>query len=434
MARQRTDIDAIWRGIEQAGSVDAYIDQQLREHGFLIERRATDDMSQRELAQYKKQLKEEAAEQRRLRANAWKAYKSRHIVHLGDGVFWNDGLDYDKWDIDEPEKRAAENELPKIDNPTQLAEQLGLSIPQLRWLAYHRDVATSVHYRRFTIPKKDGSERAIWEPLPILKSTQRWILRHIVERLFVHGSAHGFLAGRSIVTNAQLHTDSKIVARIDLKDFFPTITLPRVRGVFRNAGYREQVALLLALLCTESLREIVEHEGVTKYVSLGPRSLPQGAPTSPALTNVICLRLDRRLLGLATKLGWRYSRYADDLTFSLPDKKKGDANLGKLLGAVRAIVEDEGFFVHPKKTRIARKGSRQSVTGLIVNGESAPRINRKKRREIRAAIHNLSQGKPLRNHETSDTLRGYAALMMMTNQAAGKAMLEEIEKAVAAEN
>ena len=435
MARQRDDIEAIWRGIERAGGVDAYIENQLREQGFLVERRATDNMSQRELNRYKKELKEEAEEKRKLRAKTWKAYKSKHIVFLGDGVFWNEGNDFDKWDLDEPEKRAAENELPKLDSPDDLANALELTIPELRWLAYHRDVADFIHYRRFVIPKRDGSDRAIWEPLPKLKAAQHWILRHIAEKLFVHGSAHGFLPGRSIVTNARKHTDSRIVLKMDLKDFFPTVTLPRVRGIFRKAGYREQIATLLALLCTEAPREIVEQDGKKKYVSLGPRCLPQGAPTSPALTNVICFRLDERLEGLADKFRWRYSRYADDLTFSLPGKKNRRENpsLGAMIGCVKRIVEDEGFRVHPRKTRVARNGSLQAVTGLVINDGLPARVSRQKIREVRAAIHNLSQGKELRDGETVDSLRGFAAFVMMTDKAKGRDLLSKINAAVGPE-
>lgn len=420
MTERTTDLATIFRGIEQAGTIDAYVDGQLRERGFLVERRATDDMSQRELTRYKKELKEEAAEKRKLRSLAWKAYKTQNIVFLGEGVFWNDALDWDKWDLDNAEARAAENELPPFDKPQQLAEALQLTISQLRWLVYHRDVATSLHYHRFTIPKRDGSPRAIWAPRPTLKAAQRWVLRNIVERLTVHGATHGFLAGRSIVSNAAVHTDSQMIVKLDIKDFFPTVTYPRVRGIFRHAGYREQIATLLALLCTEAPREIVEEDGKTLFVSLGPRCLPQGAPTSPALTNVICVKMDRRISGLAKKLGWRYTRYADDMTFSLPNKAgktktKQDANPAPLIGLVKRIVADEGFRVHPDKTRVIRKGGRQAVTGLIVNGAGAPRVPRQTRRMLRAAMHNLSQGIPLRDDETLATLQGYIAFIAQTD-------------------
>ena len=421
MARQRRDITTLLRGIEEAGSIDAYVDAQLREHGFLVERRATDNMSQRELARYKKELKAEAEERRKLRAEAWTAYETQHIVFLGEGVFWNDAYDYDKWDLEDAEERAAENQLPPLEKPSQLADALGITIPQLRHLTYHRECAEMIHYRRFTIPKRNGEPRPIWAPLPRLKIAQRWILRSIVERLLIHGAAHGFVPGRGIHTNAHQHCNSSILVKMDIKDFFPTITYPRVRGVFRKAGYREQIATLLALLCTEAPREVVEENGKQLFVSLGPRCLPQGAPTSPALTNVVCLKLDRRLTGLASKYGWRYTRYADDMTFSRPRGAKGEPHLGTLLGLAQRVVADEGFRVHPEKTRIARAGGRQTVTGLVTNENLGPRTPRHMRRQIRAAIHNLSQGKPLREGESVDTISGYIAYIQMTDpQAADK--------------
>ncbi|HJZ56951.1 MAG TPA: reverse transcriptase family protein, partial [Gemmataceae bacterium] len=281
MTITRTDPMTLWRLIAQAGGVRAYIDGQLRERGFLVTRRDVDQMSDREKDQYKKQLKQEAEERRKLRRETWVAYKANHIVHLGEGVFWTDEQKPDKWDTPNSEERAAENELPTLDTPQQLAEALGVSVPQLRGMAYHRDAATSLHYVRFTIPKRDGTERPIWAPKKRLKAAQRWILHNIVERLPVHGAAQGFLVGRSILTNAQAHVNSKILLKMDVKEFFPTVTLRRVKGVFRRAGYRDGIATILALLCTEAPREIVPVEGKTYYVSLGPRCLPQGAPTSP---------------------------------------------------------------------------------------------------------------------------------------------------------
>lgn len=429
MSRLRlSDPIALFRAIEQAGGVQAYVNAQLAERGFVVQRRETDGMSDREREAYKKSLKAEAEERRKLSREAWEAHKAVHIVHLGEGVFWTDKAGPDKWDLPNAESRAAENELPPLDSPKRLAEALGLTVAELRRLAYHRDAATSVNYRRFTIPKRDGSERAIWAPLPRLKEAQRWILRNIVEKLLVHGSVHGFLPGRSTLTNAAAHPDPKLVVKVDIKDFFPTVTLPRVKGVFRKAGYREGVATLLALLCTESPREIVELEGTTYYVALGPRCLPQGAPTSPALTNTLGLRLDRRLNGLAKRLGWRYTRYADDLTFSLPHDHQGPPRVGALLGSVRRIVEGEGFAIHPDKTAVGRTGGRQKITGLVVNGASPPRVPREFRRRLRAAIHNRARGKPSPEGESLSTLVGMAAYVYMTDPALGKKYLEALEE------
>jgi hypothetical protein len=418
-----TDLIALWRAIVQAGGIPAWVEAQLSTRSLLVTRRDTATLSEREREGYKKDLKAEAAERRKLRREAWQAYKANHIVYLGDGVFWKDAGGPDRWDLENAAERAAENELPPLDSPQQFAEALGLTVAKLRWLAYHRDAATQLHYRRFVIPKRGGGERAIWAPLPQLKAAQHWILRNIVERLPVHGAAHGFLPGRSTLSNAAAHTAARIVVKMDVKDFFPTVTLARVKGVFRKAGYREQVATLLALLCTESPREVVELEGRTYYVSLGPRCLPQGAPTSPALTNTLCLRLDRRLSGLVARLGWRYTRYADDLTFSLPSGHPGRPRTGALLGLVKRIARAEGFTLHPAKTRVHRRGGRQQVTGLVVNGAGPPRVPRALRRQLRAAAHNRRLGKPLPEGETAERLAGYAAYVYMTDAGLGAKLL-----------
>jgi hypothetical protein len=420
---ESTDLVALWRTIVQAGGIPAWVDAQLQAGGLLVTRRDAAALSDHERQAYKKELKAEAEERRRLRRQAWQAYRANHVVHLGEGVFWTDAAGPDRWDLPNAEERAAENELPPLDSPQQLAEALGLTVAQLRWLAYHRDAATRLHYRRFAISKRGGGERAIWAPLPKLKAAQHWILHNIAEKLPVHGAAHGFLAGRSTLTNAAVHGGARLLVKMDVRDFFPTVTWRRVKGIFRKAGYREQVATLLALLCTEAPREVVELDGRTYYVSLGPRCLPQGAPTSPALTNTLCQRLDRRLSGLARRLGYRYTRYADDLTFSLPSTHAGKPRVGTLLGVVRRVVEAEGFRLHPEKTRIHRRGGRQQVTGLVVNGGGPPRVPRRLRRQLRAAVHNLQQGKPLPEGETVARLAGYAAYVCMTDRELGGKLL-----------
>jgi RNA-directed DNA polymerase len=429
-----TDFIVLWRTIVQQGGITAWVDAQLTAHGLFVTRRDASEMSEREREGYKKELKTEAEERRKLRKEAWQAYKANHIVHLGEGIYWKDAAGRDKWDVEHAEERAAENELPPLDSPLQLAEALGLTVAQLRWLTYHRDAATSVHYRRFVIPKRGGGERSIWAPMPKLKAAQQWILHNIVEKLPVHGSVHGFLAGRSILTNASPHTDARVVMKMDIKDFFPTVMLRRVKGVFRKAGYREQVATLLALLCTEAPREVVDLEGQTYFVSLGPRCLPQGAPTSPGLTNTLCLRLDRRISGLARSLGYRYTRYADDLTFSLPTRHKGKPRLGALVGLVQRILEAEGFRINPEKTRVHRSGGRQQVTGLVVNGQGPPRVSRTLLRQLRAAVHNLGQGKPLKDGETVARLAGFAAYVHMIDPKQGSQLLVGLKKCQTAPN
>jgi len=274
------------------------------------------------------------------------------------------------------------------------------------------------------VPKRDGSLRLISAPKPLLKQAQRWIAQNITERLPVHGAAHGFLVGRSILSNAKVHAGAATLVKFDIKDFYPTITMPRVKGLLRKAGYGEQVATVLAMLCTEAPREVLEIRGKPHYVASGPRSLPQGAPTSPSITNTLCLRLDARLTGIARSFGMLYTRYADDLTFSSSAR---DIPLGKLKAAVRRVLEQEGFAVHPNKTRILRGGRRQTVTGLVVNpapGRPEARVPRKVRRQLRAALHNWAQGK--RGDDGLDRLAGLAAYVYMTDPDEGRTYLDQI--------
>lgn len=420
--------EQLWQQISSAGGIDSYVDKQLKDKGYFVERREVDGMSTKQLREYKLSLKKEAEEKRQLKKAAWVAYHSNHISYLGDGVYWQDKASNDKFDLPDAETKAAANELPPIDSPQQLAKALGLTIGELRWLSFHKDAAEFLHYVPFEIPKRSGGVRKIWAPRPKLKEAQRWILDNILQQLPVHGAAHGFLPERSILTNAREHTDSNTLVRMDLKDFFPTVTFVRVKGIFRKAGYREQIATLLAMLCTESEREVHEMKGKTYYVALGERCLPQGAPTSPALSNIVSMSMDKRISGLAAKTGWRYTRYADDLTFSLPtsSKKEDKPKTGYLIGGVRRIVEDEGFTVNEKKTWVARKGGRQAVTGLLVNGKGTPRVPREMKRNIKAAIHNLQLGKDLKEGESIYSLIGYSAFIAMVEPQLGRQYLGEL--------
>ena len=437
----------LWQDIELAGGRYQYVQQQLVSQGFMVDRQPVDNMSPKERDRYKKALKKEAAEEKSLKKAAWQAYKAHHMVYLGRHIYWSDDTSTDKWDVKDAANRLIENKLPLLSKHSELAEAVNLTIPQLKGLCYQREVATNLSYSHFIIAKRNGTPRQIWSPIPRLKAVQRWVLHNILNNLMTHGAAHGFVRGKSIVTNAAVHSNSELLIKLDVQDFFPSVGWRRVKGVFRHAGYPEQIATLLALLCTESPRQIVQQEGATYYVALGDRALPQGAPTSPALSNIVCLNLDRRLTGLAEKLGLRYSRYADDLTFSLaasdskPIKAKTPANvtkkqldtqhnkmIGQLLGSVNKILREEGFALNNDKTRVIRKGSQHNVTGMVVNGNSAPRVSRQIKRMLRAAIHNLETGGTLRVDETLETLAGYAAWIASAEPELGHHYLTRIEQ------
>src|SRR5262249_43341246 len=280
-----------------------------------------------------------------------------NLVNAGAGV--SGGLQRTTSDAELLKRRG----LPVLHTGREVAAAMGITLPSLRWLTYHRKSATLVHYHRYSIAKKTGGVRYISAPKPALAKAQRWVLEHVLARQEVEAPAHGFVPGRSIVTNAAPHAGRKIVINLDLKEFFPSITFRRVKGLFEKIGYSEHVATVFALLATEPPRLATELDGKVYHVALGQRVLPQGACTSPAITNALCRRLDRRLSGLTKKHGFAYTRYADDLTFSGENAKA----VGKLLRSVRGIVQAEGFTEHPRKTRVMRRANRQEVTGVTVN-------------------------------------------------------------------
>jgi hypothetical protein len=414
-----------WPEIERAGGIDNWVVAELIARG-LHEDVDPSTLSDKEIRAFKARRDEERRVRAILRRHGWAQFRLHHIVHVGLGIFYHDTVDVDRYDIADPEARRIDNAVPELADAAALAKALGWSTSLLRWQAFHRDVDTGTHYQRWYVPKRDGGKRLISAPKPRLKAAQSWIARNITEHLPVHGAAHGFLAGRSTVSNAAVHAGAALVFKIDLRDFYPTITLPRVKGLFRKAGYGEQVATLLALLCTEAPRECVELDGKPHHVATGPRSLPQGAPTSPSITNALCLRLDARVSGLARKLGFRYTRYADDLTLSW--HHSGPVPLGTLASGLRMIVKSEGFQIHDEKTRIMRSGQRQKVTGLVVNRAPAEiptvRVPRKTRRILRAALHNRSRGRT--GPESLDQLSGLAAYVYMTDPQLGERFLERV--------
>ena len=362
------------------------------------------------------------AKNRNERAAAWHQRQGQEITHLGDGV--SAAL---AGAPARPE-RLATHGLPEIADAAGLATRMGIKIGELRFLAYSRKVSKVDHYMRFTVPKKTGGVREIAAPMPRLKRAQYWILGNILTPLTAHDAAHGFRAGRSILTNANPHTGRRVVINIDLKDFFPSITYQRVKGFFVSLGYAEKVAVALALICTDGEREKLHVDGQTWSIARGERRLPQGAPTSPAIANAIANRLDKRVIAAAHKLGFTYTRYADDMTFS-GDAKPKSRDVGRLLWQLRKIAEAEGFTFNDTKTRIMGSGSRQDVTGLVVN--QRPAVARGERRRFRAWLHNAEMARQTKSAlpvwtngkgVASDAL-GFAGYLAMIDAAHGAPLL-----------
>jgi retron-type reverse transcriptase len=309
--------------------------------------------------------------------------------------------------------------LPLWRTEADLAKALGMSVGELRFFSIHRQAERICHYITYTIPKANGGRRLIMAPKRRLKAIQRLLLAKLVKKLPVSDQAHGYIDERSVRSGAEPHLGRRILVQLDLKDFFPTITYGRVRGLFIALGYGYPVAAALAALMTEAERQPVEIDGVTYHVPVGRRHTVQGAPTSPGLSNCLLLRLDRRLAGLAKSLQFTYTRYADDLTFSSDD----DARLQQLRHAACRIIREEGFEVNTKKSRTSRRGRRQRVTGVIVNDTLG--LSRPERRKMRAAIHQLrldvEQGKPIDPGRVR-RLRGKLGYLAMLNAEQARAL------------
>lgn len=349
--------------IREAGDIPVLL-QKIRQRRIERVRAAREAKRQTKAAQKEQHLQED------------RERRQKTLPYLGHGV--SAGLRYEGGDAARLEALG----LPVLNTAEELANAIGVSPQRLAWLTYHRGAAALDHYARFTIPKRSGGVRVISAPKRQLRIAQHWVLETILSRLAVHDAAMAFRPKRSILHNARAHAGKAVVMRMDLKDFFPSIRFRRVKGMFVSFGYNEGVATLMALLCTEAPRVAATLDGRTKYVAVGERQLPQGACTSPAVTNLLCRRMDARLTGIAGAFGFTYTRYADDLVFS---HSGGDAPLGPLLGRVRSVIEAEGYTVNDKKTRVMRRQHRQAVTGVVVN--ETPRISRHDLRRFRAFLH-----------------------------------------------
>jgi retron-type reverse transcriptase len=283
----------------------------------------------------------------------------------------------------------------------ELARRLDVSVEELTQF-------TPV-YREFTIPKRTGGKRTLHAPIPELKQLQRRILRRLLARLKTHPAATGFERGESFATNARRHVGKAVVMRMDIHDFFPSIRVRRIGDYFRAIGWNRESANLLLTLCTWN------------------GALPQGAPTSPRLSNLVNFRLDARLAGLSARNGATYTRYADDLTFSFAEDDRN--SVGRVRYAARLILEEEGYRYHRRKFQVRRRHQRQQVTGLVVNQQV--NLSRSTRRWLRAVQHRAKHhGTPLsssgsfpshpvkRPTLTPEQLAGWQALRTMIEQQA----------------
>jgi RNA-directed DNA polymerase len=256
--------------------------------------------------------------------------------------------------------------LQKLKNASSLKQLAAILDIQPSFLSFTLYISQAPKYSTFTIPKKGGGERQIDAPNEKLKSIQRGVADLLydciaeIEEANPRGHlSHGFRRGRSIVTNARVHTNRRFVLNLDIQDFFPTINFGRVRGfLMKNHGFQlhERVATVLAQIACNG-------------------SLPQGSPCSPILSDLIAHVLDVRLVRLAKANGCSYSRYADDLTFSTNQREfpsqlatfSQETSAWNIGTALAATIANAGYNINQAKTRMQSRAGRQTVTGLTVN-------------------------------------------------------------------
>jgi RNA-directed DNA polymerase len=292
----------------------------------------------------------------------------------------------------------------RIQSVASLAERLELSAGQLAWLSDVRGLERTVdreqlrNYRYRWMPRRSGVPRLIEAPKLRLKEIQRWVLHEILDQVPPHGASHGFTRGRSVLTHAAGHTGQGVVLRLDLRDFFASVSAGRVYGLFRAVGYGHSVAHALTGVCTNTIPTMIWNAAeqptkpwlIQSHFWLGRQlatpHLPQGAPTSPALANLAAFGIDRRLTGLSAAFSMHYTRYADDLTFSGPRlTARADRTLLQL--AAR-IVDEEGFRLHQAKSSLRSAAQRQLVTGVVVNQK--PNVSRVDYDRLKALLHRLT--------------------------------------------
>lgn len=278
-----------------------------------------------------------------------------------------------------PERHGA----PAILTLAHLARRTGIDYRTLRAIVGDR---TSNFYREFTIRKRSGGGRRIAVPSSELMAIQRWIVHQILRPQPVHGSSFAYARDSSILACAKMHARAGWLLKLDIHDFFESISERSVYRVFRKIGYQPLVAFELARLCTRPWiappHNRIEARSVPNYRSRGidfyrrefTGYLPQGAPTSPMLSNLACAKLDERLSAFARREHLVYTRYSDDLTFSGGARSFARQRAQCLVDEVRDLLLKDGFHLHEEKISIVPPGARKTVLGLLVDGNE-PRLS-----------------------------------------------------------
>lgn len=350
-----------------------------------------------------------------------------------------------RWFLPEAAMARRRWPVPELNAKADLEALLELDAGRLDWLADTRGLERTVeteqlrNYRYTWLPRQGAPPRLLEQPKAMLKAAQRRLLHDLLIWIPAHDAAHGFVAGRSARSHAAAHAGAAVVLRLDLEDYFASVTAGRVYGIFRTAGYPEAVAHTLTALCTNVIPR-AEWEALPRprpelasaQWRLGRRlatpHLPQGAPTSPALASLATFRLDRRLSGLAQACGARYTRYADDLAFS------GDATLARRAGRIAVLVDEiaraEGFLLNPAKTRAMPRSARQRLCGVVVNEH--PNVSRPEYDLLKAILHDAARNGPAAANRAGHPdfrahLLGRIAWVGQLNPARGRRLRERFE-------
>jgi RNA-directed DNA polymerase len=311
--------------------------------------------------------------------------------------------------------------LPAILTLRHLAARTDTPHEQLR--AY---VTTTVDaYRTFRVRKRSGGFRRICVPEPSLMRVQRWLAKHLLNRIPPHPASAAYAPGASVIQCAQLHCGCRWMLKVDVRAFFESISEIQAYRVFQGLGYNELIAFEMARLCARRYgksRRIHRHvwqaadKGyvIHEYANRQIGHLPQGAPTSPMLSNLALRGLDESVSAIAERSGFAFTRYADDLTFSGADRAITRNAVIQLLAEVNGALRGVGLIPNREKTVIAPPGARKLVLGLLVD-RSTPRLQREFKARLLLHSHFLRKLGPAQHART----RGFRSVWSMHRHLAG---------------
>jgi len=271
-------------------------------------------------------------------------------------------------------------DLPVFSSIDELANLIHISKGRLGLLYYRTDK----FYKKYKIPKRNKGMRLIYQPSKELKSVQAWILRNVLDKLKPSPHATAFIKGKGLAYNVLPHRNNRYFITIDIENFFPSVSVKRILRLFNLIGYSDNAAYILTKLCTCDGK------------------LPQGGVTSPALSNLVLHRLDRRLSGLTSRRNIVYTRYADDMIFSSNNRTV----LNKSLKLFLNIIASEGFKPNPAKIKVMGPKIHCGITGLTKNS-SEPQfgIGKNKKREMRAIMYSF-----IKNGYTESKFNSFASI------------------------